>query len=95
VVPEVMVTAMFFTKLQDKNIMNDLLDTIRSARNRILVETDWTQMSDSPLTNEKKQEWANYRQALRDLPNSIDDISVYVNENFTIRWQDIPWPTRP
>ena len=75
--------------------MNDLLDTIRSARNRILVETDWTQMSDSPLTNEKKQEWANYRQALRDLPNSIDDISVYVNENFTIRWQDIPWPTRP
>ncbi len=94
-VPEVMVTAMFFTKLQDKNIMNDLLDTIRSARNRILVETDWTQMSDSPLTNEKKQEWANYRQALRDLPNSIDDISVYVNENFTIRWQDIPWPTRP
>jgi len=86
---------MFFTKLQDNNIMSDLLDTIRTTRNRMLVETDWTQMSDSPLTNEKKQEWANYRQALRDLPDAIGDMTPYTNEDFTIRWGDIPWPNRP
>jgi hypothetical protein len=29
-------------------------------------------MLDSPLTEEKKQEWQTYRQALRDLPQTVD-----------------------
>ena len=47
-----------------------LLNDAISERTKILNETDWTQMPDSPLTDEKKATWAVYRQALRDFPNT-------------------------
>lgn len=57
----------------------------REQRNKLLSDTDWTQITDSPLTSEKKTEWANYRQALRDLPTNNDwpnvempNTSVYI-----------------
>jgi hypothetical protein len=34
----------------------------------LLLGSDWTQMPDSPLSDEDKAAWATYRQALRDLP---------------------------
>lgn len=37
-------------------------------RNRLLKDSDWTQLPDSPLSTEKKTEWATYRQVLRDMP---------------------------
>lgn len=40
-------------------------EQIRLWRNRELVATDWTQVADAPVD---KNAWANYRQALRDLP---------------------------
>jgi len=40
---------------------------VRTMRNSELTATDWTQLPDSPLTTEKKAEWAVYRQALRDI----------------------------
>jgi hypothetical protein len=45
---------------------------LRSERNGLLSQCDWTQMPDAPLSNEKKQEWVNYRQQLRDLPDTVD-----------------------
>tara|TARA_E500000318_G_C3534886_1_gene202128 strand:+ start:165 stop:425 length:261 start_codon:yes stop_codon:yes gene_type:complete len=57
----------------------------RSERNRLLAETDWTQVSDSPLSSDKKTEWVNYRTALRDLPTvsgwpnvDMPNTSVYI-----------------
>ena len=47
-----------------------LLVDIRAERNKKLSECDWTQLSDSPLSNEKLSEWVIYRKALRNLPNS-------------------------
>tara|TARA_R100001460_G_scaffold93171_1_gene135088 strand:+ start:97 stop:297 length:201 start_codon:yes stop_codon:yes gene_type:complete len=47
-------------------------DDLRMFRNAALEESDWTQMSDSPLSDTKKTEWATYRQALRDLTNHTD-----------------------
>ena len=41
---------------------------VRAQRNSLLNLCDWTQLSDAPLTTEQKQEWAEYRQALRDVP---------------------------
>ena len=41
---------------------------VRAARNSLLDLCDWTQLPDAPLTAEQKQEWAEYRQALRDVP---------------------------
>jgi hypothetical protein len=46
------------------------LTTIRLKRNNLLSESDWTQFNDSPLSAEKKLEWATYRQALRNITNS-------------------------
>jgi hypothetical protein len=59
---------------------------MRKLRNSFLRASDWTQMADSPLTSEKKAEWATYRQALRDLPNNstptFDDNKNLVNVVF-------------
>tara|TARA_Y100000114_G_C11755518_1_gene326646 strand:- start:1503 stop:1892 length:390 start_codon:yes stop_codon:yes gene_type:complete len=55
------------------------------GRNAALVESDWTQVPDSPLSDSKKAEWATYRQALR-------DITTHSN------WPDLEdadWPTQP
>lgn len=43
----------------------------RIQRNTLLLYCDWTQSTDCPLTIEEKQAWAVYRQALRDLPDTI------------------------
>jgi hypothetical protein len=51
----------------------------RTTRNKLLADSDWTQMNDSPLSNEDKTAWATYRQELRDMsdlaawPNIADD----------------------
>ena len=56
---------------------------LRSVRAGRLSSTDWTQSPDSPLTDAKKQEWATYRQALRDLPANTTDPA------------NPTWPTQP
>ena len=43
---------------------------IRLRRDNLLSQCDWTQASDSPLSADKKTAWANYRQALRNIPQS-------------------------
>ena len=40
-------------------------EQIKLWRNAKLAESDWTQLPDAPVD---KEAWANYRQALRDLP---------------------------
>jgi hypothetical protein len=44
-----------------------LLERLRIQRDKLLVESDWTQVADAPVD---KQAWAEYRQALRDFPNT-------------------------
>lgn len=41
---------------------------LRILRNNALFQSDWSQLDDSPLSAEEKQKYAEYRQALRDLP---------------------------
>lgn len=57
----------------------------RTTRNKLLAESDWTQMNDSPLANEVKTAWATYRQELRD----ISDLDAWPNLG------DDDWPTKP
>ena len=54
---------------------------VRNLRNRLLIESDWTQNRDVVLSNDA--EWKIYRQALRDLPANTTD------------WTNPPWPTKP
>lgn len=51
---------------------------IRERRNELLKDCDWTQLPDSPLTNQKQTEWQIYRQELRDITNQ--------NNPFAINW---------
>ena len=46
------------------------MSKIRTMRNQLLKDCDWTQLEDS---NVDKQAWATYRQALRNLPSTIAD----------------------
>ena len=46
---------------------------VRGNRGRLLAESDWTQFTDSPLSDTKKDEWKTYRQNLRDLPATEAD----------------------
>lgn len=57
--------------------------SIRSKRDRLISSTDWTQMTDTPLTAEQKSTFATYRQALRDLPQSTGDPDKIV-------WPEMP-----
>ena len=57
-------------------------ENVRNERNELLLQCDWTQISDSPLILEKKNEWKIYRQELRD---------ITLQENsFSITWPDKP-----
>lgn len=55
---------------------NGQWDSIRARRNLELTESDWTQLSDSPLSVEMKEKWRIYRQELRDITNYEDPWSL-------------------
>ena len=59
---------------------------IRLERTRLLSESDWTQGGDSPLTTQKKSDWAKYRTSLRTLPE---------DQSSKTKYSDITWPTKP
>jgi Phage tail assembly chaperone protein len=56
----------------DLNLLLDRTDDpdilaarMRIYRDRLLAQSDWTQLPDAPVD---RQAWADYRQALRDFP---------------------------
>jgi hypothetical protein len=56
---------------------------LRKQRNELLVESDWTQAVDSPLSESKKEEWKTYRRTLRDIT-----VTNWKQEGTV-------WPTKP
>ena len=62
------------------------MKNLRTKRNSLLTESDWTQGQDSPLTDSKKTEWATYRTNLRNLTNGLTTVEQ-VN--------GVTWPTKP
>jgi hypothetical protein len=60
--------------------IEDKWTEIRNFRDQLLLESDWTQLADSPqITN---NDWKIYRQSLRDITNQSNPF-------------DISWPTKP
>lgn len=54
-------------------IQQQQLKALRLERDKLLRESDWTQMvSDIPLSETQKEAWKIYRQQLRDLPETAD-----------------------
>ena len=67
---------------------NKAFDLMRRERTRLLQQTDWTQNRDVTLANDA--EWAAYRQALRDWPNTATpELDEYGNLT------NVTWPEKP
>ena len=49
---------------------------LRTKRDRRLAQSDWVVMSDVSVSEETKQAWLDYRQALRDLPDTTRNPSA-------------------
>jgi len=45
---------------------------VRGKRSILLNSSDWTQLPDVPMSDEKRAEWVTYRQALRDITTQPD-----------------------
>lgn len=57
-------------------------ENVRNERTRYLEECDWTQLPDTPLTEEQKIQWQTYRQQLRDITTQQDPYNIV-------------WPIKP
>lgn len=64
--------------------LHDAWHYLRSTRNTLLSNTDWTQLADIPA--EMRAVWVVYRQALRDLPSLVTN---------PLDIDGIPWPVAP
>lgn len=54
--------------------------SVREQRNKLLADTDWTQVADAPVD---KAAWSTYRQALR-------DVSAQDGFPWNVTWPDAP-----
>tara|TARA_Y100000588_G_scaffold130807_1_gene143345 strand:- start:2950 stop:3270 length:321 start_codon:yes stop_codon:yes gene_type:complete len=77
-------TAEEIQELEDRAAAADLDFTmVRGQRDGMLRNTDWTQIADAALGDHTAEEWAAYRQELRDLPAGFSKVSEVV-------WPDDP-----
>ena len=54
------------------------MNMVRGQRDGQLRGSDWTQIGDAALAGHTAEEWATYRQALRDVPQTYDRVSEVV-----------------
>ena len=57
------------------------LSMVREQRNGMLSGSDWTQIGDAALGDHTAEEWATYREELRDLPETYSRVSEVVWPN--------------
>ena len=72
-------TAEELQEIADRAAAADLdFSMVRHERNSMLSNTDWTQIADATLGAHTVEEWAAYRQELRDLPSKHSKVSEVV-----------------
>jgi len=65
---------------------------LREERNKLISETDWTQLKDIDLDIIRERNWKNYRQALRDLPANSNP---KLDSNGDLDMSSVTWPDKP
>ena len=65
--------------------LRENLINLRKKRDKLLVESDWSQGGDVP--DALKTKWQSYRQSLRDLPANQTPSDMFLS--------NITWPTKP
>jgi len=71
---------MSLVKVDSQKLLDIQADEVRTQRDALLSQSDWTQVPDAPVD---QQAWAEYRQALRDLPQQAGFPT------------EITWPVKP
>ncbi len=78
---------------ENQEIIDLKLFLLRKERNRLLKITDIYMIQDYPHSSaDKKNEWVNYRKALRDLPSTVTTINI--NSTYT-EISGFTWPVSP
>ncbi len=67
---------------------------LREERNRRLTECDWIVTKNAEYGHNISEEWRNYRQALRDLPN-LTYTPPELDESGNLKIDLVAWPTPP
>ena len=65
---------------------------LRKERNKLLAQTDWTQLGDVSSNLTLLSAWKAYRQALRDLPASTNP---KLDSDGYLDMTSVTWPTKP
>lgn len=78
---------------QLKESSRDYWQELRNIRNNLLFFSDWTQLSDSPISQVQLSDWVSYRQSLRDITENITDPKILV-ESYQSGTMD-GWPVKP
>ena len=68
------------------------LRLLRIERNKLIAETDWTQLKDISLDSIREKNWKDYRQALRDLPSNS---TPNLDNNGNLNMSSVNWPDKP
>ena len=68
------------------------LRLLRIERDKLIAETDWTQLKDISLDSIREKNWKEYRQALRDLPNGS---TPKLDSNGDLDMSSVTWPDKP
>ena len=66
------------TILADREAFDLDFHHVRIQRDSLLKASDWTQIADAALGAHTAEEWATYRQELRDLPAGFSKVSEVV-----------------
>lgn len=61
------------------------LENLRAKRNKLLADSDYIVLADSPITPAKKSEWMTYRTALRNLTQGLDTIEKVNNVAYPLK----------
>ena len=71
---------------------NEPYKLLREERNKLIAETDWTQLKDISLDSIREKNWKDYRQALRDLPSNS---TPNLDNNGNLNMSSVNWPDKP
>jgi len=63
------------------------ISNLRSKRNKLLAESDYIILADSPIASVKKSEFMNYRTALRNLTQGLDTVEKINNVAYPLKPQ--------
>tara|TARA_R100001443_G_scaffold3188_5_gene10115 strand:+ start:505 stop:735 length:231 start_codon:yes stop_codon:yes gene_type:complete len=75
--------------------MTTEMQKLRETRNKMLEDSDWTVMPDSPFSDSKQADWKTYRQSLRDLTKTAKPKVINTGPAMLLDMSSVTFPTKP